>query len=222
MRLRYFCFCACVAASCSSSARALAQSSPEPRLDDSAVDAALREQAGRARTYRYAWTGVNGALAVGSFALLPVVERSSRPDFVVAGVGSLLGTVATLAFPLRVESDEAELDAIARLPDGERHERLRTALRVDAQDERSRLSLPWHVVNFGVSALAGGIIAFGFHHTLSGITQGVGSFVLGEVQLFSQPTGLNQLSPPDETALQFRPQISIQSRAVSVGLIGNW
>jgi hypothetical protein len=215
-----------VGALSASSARAFAQelpaAPPAAPLDDSAIEAALREQAARAHTHRYAWTGINGALAVGAFALLPALDRASRPDFIVAGVGSLLGTIATFAFPLRVESDAAELDAIAREPEPERHRRLRAALQTDADDERDRLSLPWHVVNFGVSAVAGGIIAFGFHHAWSGIAQGVSSFALGEAQLFTQPTGLNDFSRSPSVALGLRPQISIQSRGLYLGLIANW
>jgi hypothetical protein len=190
-------------------------------LDDAAIAAALREQAGRARTHRYVWTAVNGALAVGSFVLLPVVDRESRPDFVVAGVGSLLSTVATFAFPLQVDSDRAELNAQGQLPPETHRRRLRELLQADAADERERLALPWHVVNLGVSALAGGIVAFGFHHTLSGITQGVGSFVLGEAQLFTQPTGLNDYGT-SSAKLVLVPQISVQSRCVCFGLSGSW
>ncbi|HEY4156716.1 MAG TPA: hypothetical protein VGM29_01420, partial [Polyangiaceae bacterium] len=114
---------ALIAAGCLGSARLLAEpSSPaaaDARHDDAAIDAALREQARRAHIHRYAWTGINGLLTVGSFTLLPVVSRESRPDFVVAGVGSALGTVATFVFPLRVESAPAELDSLDALPPAE-------------------------------------------------------------------------------------------------------
>ena len=189
--------------------------------DDAAIEAALREQAGRARTHRYVWTGINGALAVGSFALLPIVDRESRPDFVVSGVGSLLSTVATFAFPFQIDSDRAELNTRGQLPPETRRRRLRELLRVDAADERERIALPWHVLNFGVSALAGGIVAFGFHHTLSGITQGVGGFALGEAQLFTQPTGLNDYGT-SSAKLVLVPTMSVQNRCVCLGLSGSW
>ncbi len=183
-----------------SAAHACAQS------DDAALVAALREQGARAHTHRLVWTSVNGALAVGSFALIPFVARDSRKDFVVSGVGSVLGTAATVFFPLRVETDAAELDAIESLPPAERSARLRELFRADADDERERLAWPWHVANLGVSALAGGIIGFGFHHAESGIAQGVGSFVLGEAQLFTQPTGLCRfnLAPMPASAMRER------------------
>ena len=222
-----FCFSlVCAVSSCS--ARLLAQSLPSDAsaapVDDAAIDAALREQAGRAHTHRYAWTAINGGLAVASFAVLPVIQRGSRPDFIVSGAGSVLGAVATFVFPLRVETDAAELDAAERSSPEERSRRLRALLRVDADDERDRLALPWHALNLGVSVLAGGIIAFGFHHTLSGVGQGVGSFVLGEAQLFTQPTGLDKprFSGIPSARLELLPQISIQNRHLTVGVTTSW
>jgi hypothetical protein len=219
--LRFACSLALIGAGCLGSARLSAEPLSLDARDDAAIEAALREQAWRAHTHRYVWTGINGALTVGSFALLPVVARESRPDFVVAGVGSALGTVATLAFPLRVESAPAELDSLSSLPPRERKQKLRELWRVDAEDERARLALPWHVFNLGLSALAGGIIALGLHHTWSGVTQGVSSFALGEAQLLTQPNGLN--SPALSSAKAgFWPQISIQRRGGCLALTGNW
>jgi hypothetical protein len=221
LRLGYSFAFVCAQSLCS--ARLLAQPTTAAPADDSEIAAALREQAHRAHVHRYVWTGVNGALALGSFAVLPVVDRASRPDFVVGGVGSLLGTVATFAFPLRVESAAVELDAAERLPPEARQRKLHELLRADADDERDRLGLPWHALNLGASLLAGGIIAFGFHHALSGVTQGVGSFVLGEAQLFTQPTRLEGYEVSDAVgAARFQPRISIQSRYMSIGLIGTW
>jgi hypothetical protein len=226
--LRLGCSFTLLAVGCLHSARLFAQPAPEataePRLDDTDIAAALREQSGRAHTHRYVWTGINGGLAVASFAVLPVIDRASRPDFIVSGVGSVLGAVATFAFPLRVDSDESELNAIDQLPPTERSAKLLALLRADADDERERLALPWHAVNLGVSVLAGGIIAFGFHHTLSGVAQGVGSFALGEAQLFTQPTALEALrfSSLASAPLVFQPQISIQNRRLNLGLIATW
>jgi hypothetical protein len=219
--LRLACSLALIGAGCLGSARLLAEPLSLDAPDDAAIDAALREQASRAHTHRYVWTGINSALTVGSFVLIPVVARESRPDFVVAGVGSALGTVATFAFPLRVESAPAELDAMSNQAPAERRQKLRELWRLDAEDERARLALPWHVFNLGASALAGGIIAIGLHHTWSGVTQGISSFALGEAQLFTQPTGLS--SPALSSAkLDFWPQIAIQPRGGCIALSGNW
>src|SRR5260221_306477 len=59
------------------------------------VAAYLRHEARRAATWRYAWTGINGAFAVGSFAAIPLVDPQARPDFVLGGIGSTLSTVIT-------------------------------------------------------------------------------------------------------------------------------
>jgi len=170
-----------------SAARACAQS------DELASSAALHEQAARAHTHRLLWTSVNGALAMGSFAVIPLVDRESRKDFVVSGVGSVLGVAATWFFPLRVESHVEPSDFSA-----------------DAEDERERLAWPWHVANFGLSALAGGIIGFGFHHAWSGVAQGVGSFALGEAQLFTQPTGLTSFDT-NTLSLAPVPQLTLRN-----------
>lgn len=226
MRFGFFFSLVCAASFCSGRllAQPLPSVAPDAQLDDAAIDAALREQAGRAHTHRYAWTAINGGLALASFAVLPVIQRASRPDFIVSGAGSVLGAVATFVFPLRVESDEADLDAAEHSSPEERTRKLRALLRADADDERDRLALPWHALNLGVSALAGGIIAFGFHHTLSGVGQGVGSFVLGEAQLFTQPTGLDEsrFSSVRSARLALLPQISIQSRRLNVGVMTSW
>lgn len=176
-----------------SAAHAFAQS------DDAALTAMLRDQSARAHTHRLAWTTVNGALAVGSFALIPLVDRDSRKDYIVSGVGSVLGTVATVFFPLRVEHHTAASDFAA-----------------DAEDERARIAWPWHLANLSVSALAGGIIGFGFHHGWSGVAQGVGSFALGEAQLFTQPTALTHLDAPT-TALV--PQLTLRNHSFGLTLV---
>ncbi|HEY4106455.1 MAG TPA: hypothetical protein VGM44_21290 [Polyangiaceae bacterium] len=203
-------------------ARAQASAEPSAALDDRAIAEALREQGSRAHTHRYVWTAVNGALGVGSFAIMPAIAAESRKDFVVAGAGSLLSAVVTFAFPLRVETDSAELDQFEALPPAERSRKLHDLLRADADDERERLGFAWHVVNLGVSALAGGIIALGFHHTLSGVTQGVGSFALGEAQLFTQPTRLETLEAAPNSALRYLPRLSLERRTLTLGLRGTF
>jgi hypothetical protein len=150
-------------------------------------EATLREQARAAKRWRYWWTGINFGLMAGSFATVPLVDRPSRPDWIVAGVGSGIAVLTTWIWPLRVESAPDELDA---LPATERPRALARLLRESAEDERDRMRWPWHLANLGLSAAAGGVIAFGYKHYASGaITAGI-SAALGEVQLFTQPTGL--------------------------------
>lgn len=184
------------------------------------AEAALRAEASRARTWRYAWAGVNGGLTIGAFVALPLDDREARPDWIVSGVGSGVTVLACWFFPLRVESAVDELDA---LPLAARARQLPRLLRESAEDERSRVTWPWHVANFGLSALGGGIIAFGYDHYLSGaLTAGV-SAALGEVQLFTQPTGLARgraVSLPLLPRLSFRPPAGALPGVWTVSLSG--
>jgi hypothetical protein len=62
------------------------------------------------------------------------------------------------------------------------------------------------VANVGLSALGGGIVAFGYDHYLSGaITAGVGA-ALGEAQLLTQPTGLSRRQA---ASLQWVPRLGL-------------
>jgi hypothetical protein len=151
--------------------------------------AALEREAERARVWRYTWSGINAGLTLGSFVAVPLVDRESRPDWIVSGIGSGITLLATWFFPLRVEDAAEEL---AALPPAERAKRLPALLRESALDERERVTWPWHVANLGLSAAGGAVIAFGFDHYLSGALTAAGAAILGELQLFTQPTGLAQ------------------------------
>lgn len=164
---------------------------------------ALESEAQRARAWRYTWSGVNAGLMLGSFVAVPLVERESRPDWIVSGVGSGVTLLATWFFPLRVE-DAA--DELAALPPAERKLRLAALLRESALDERERVTWPWHVANLGLSAAGGAVIAFGFDHYLSGALTAVGAAALGELQLFTQPTGLAEGCG---MACSFTPQLGL-------------
>jgi hypothetical protein len=188
-----------------------AQSEPE-------IDALLRDQAHRARTYRYAWTGINAGLAIGSFGLIPLLSHSKREDYVVGGIASAIGAVTTFAFPLHVEHDEPELDALQTLPPAERHKKLRALLRDGAHDEHARVTWPWHALNLGTSLLTGGIIAVGFGHVRGGLQTGIAGFVLGEAQIFTQPTGLVDARLAEPAALHWQPRMSFADRGFTLGV----
>jgi hypothetical protein len=147
----------------------------------------LSREAKRARTWRYAWTGVNAAVTAGSFALVPLARREDRPDWIVAGIGSGVTTVCTWLWPLRVETAEEEL---AALPAAERAQRLPGLLRESADDERARVTWPWHLANVALAGATGAVLAFGYHHYTSGAVTALTGTALGEVQLFTQPLGL--------------------------------
>jgi hypothetical protein len=164
----------------------------------------LRDEAHRARVWRYSWTGVNAALAVGSFVVVPLVDAEDRPDWVVSGAGSAVTALTTWFLPLRVESAEAEL---AALPRAERARHVRRLVLESSEDEHDRITWPWHLVNVGFSALAGGIIAFGYGHYESGLITALGSTALGEAQLLTQPTGLPRSCPT--AAIRVVPRLTL-------------
>lgn len=156
----------------------------EPRACDEKV---LRDEAHRARVWRYSWTGVHSALTIGSFVAVPLVETEERPDWVIGGIGSAVNLATTWFMPLRVESAEEELD---QLPPAERARQVRRLVLESAEDEQARITWPWHLLNFGLSAIPGAIIAFGYGHYESGLVTTVAGTVIGSVQIFTQPTGL--------------------------------
>ena len=178
----------------------------------------LHEQARRARAYRYAWTGINAVLAVGSFALLPLLEPETRKDYIVSGIASTLGTVTTFVFPLNVEHDDAALAALAALPPAERTKKLTRLLKDAADDEHNRVTWPWHVLNLGTSALTSGIIALGFGHVRSGIQTGIISLALGELQIFTQPTGLVGAHLRESASLRWQPLVLVRDGGFSVAV----
>jgi hypothetical protein len=148
-------------------------------------DAQLSE-ARRARTWRYTWTGVNGGLAVASFALIPFASKDQRLELWVGGVGSTLSTAMTLFWPLEVESTLGR-----NVKPGTPCERLRIEEQLAgtaSDDEAGRVTLPWHIVNLGVGGIYTTIIGLGSGRWDSGVIDGLIAFGLGELQLFTQPT----------------------------------
>lgn len=191
-----FSFAACCAL------HATRASATEPGCDSSS----LRDEAHRARAWRYTWSGVNTGLMVGAFVAAPLVERESRPDWIVSGIGSGVTVLATWLWPLRVEGAADELEA---LPPAKRAKALPRLLRESAADEHDRVTWPWHVANFGLSAAGGAVIAFGFKHYVSGALTAAAGTALGEVQVLTQPTGLPRACP---TALQLLPSVAFTPR----------
>jgi hypothetical protein len=169
----------------------------------------IRAEAHRARVWRYSWTAVNGALMIGAFVAAPLVDEQERPDWIVSGAGSAINVVTTWFWPLRVESGEQELDA---LPAAQRPRHVRRLVLEGAEDEQDRVTWPWHLANFGVSALGGGIIAFGYRHYQSGLITTLAGTAIGSTQIFTQPTGLPRTCPASPLAtarLMLSPSFTI-------------
>jgi hypothetical protein len=181
-------------------------SAEEPRACDERM---IRDEAHRARVWRYSWTGINAALMIGAFVAVPLVDKEERPDWVVSGAGSAINVATTWFWPLRVESAEEELDA---LPAAERARHVPRLVLESAEDEQDRITWPWHVANFGVSALGGGIIAFGYGHYESGLVTTLVGTALGSTQIFTQPTNLPRACaapPPTRSRLTLSPSLTV-------------
>jgi hypothetical protein len=142
----------------------------------------------RARTWRHAWTGINGALAVGQFALLPWASTDQRLELVVGGVGSTASAAFTWFLPLEVE---ATLDRKVEAKNP--CERLRIEEQYAAAgstDEAGRVTWPWHLGNLGAGLLYMTIVGVGTGRWDKAALDGVAAFGLGELQLLTQPTRL--------------------------------
>ena len=152
-------------------------------------DAQLRD-ARRARTWRYAWSGINGGLAIGSFGLMPFVERDRRIELAVGGVYSTVSAVFTWFVPLEVEATLDRRNKPVSLCEGLRIEEELTA--TAAADEAGRVTWPWHALNVAAGALYTAIMGFGLDQWANGVVDGVLTIAVGETQLLTQPTRLSR------------------------------
>jgi hypothetical protein len=174
-------------AACPSTARG-SLSEPGARLSGQWLyDAQLRD-ARRARVWRYAWSGINAGLAVGSFGVMPFVSRDQRIELAVGGVYSTVATVFTWFVPLEVESTLDRRGDAVPLCQGLRLEEGYAS--VSAADEAGRVTWPWHALNVGAGALYTTIVGLGTGRWVNGIVDGVLTVVVGEAQLLTQPTRL--------------------------------
>jgi hypothetical protein len=206
------------------SARASGESSPlDP--DTTGRVMTLRNQViregERAYTWRAVWFGINGASTVGPLVAAPFVRTELRQDLIAGGVISGVSAVVTLLWPLDVEAYGARL--ASTLPpttcqDALQVEKLAAA---GARDEAERMRWPWHATNLAVSGALGALIAFGFGHRMSGALTGASSFIVGEAQLLTQPTRLED----DWRAYRSQSGLELDAKpqsAVDVDLTLKW
>ena len=154
---------------------------------------ALKLESARARRWRLAWAGINGLSTVAPLAAMPFVRRTLWPDLVAGSISSALSTGFTFFWPLQVEGVAGELDAMAGLEPCERLFAVQMFAAAASENEVARRAWPWHVVNFGLSAALGAALAYGFDHPTAGWVTGLSGFVVGEAQLFTQPSSLRDL-----------------------------
>jgi hypothetical protein len=198
----------------------LAQCSTDDRAQR--LELGLQDEARKARTWRYAWTGINGALAAGSFGLLLFVDEEQYPDYIISGIGSTFTSALTFFTPLDVESNAEEAVTLRSLPADQRLRRLETLTLKSHADAKLRASWPFHALNFAGCVLVGSIIAFGYDHYVNGVVTGVSGFAIGEVQLFTQPTGPKDANVLRQQTLHLRPFVQSAGSTHMIGVAGSF
>jgi len=147
-------------------------------------------EAGRARTWRYAWTGINAGSMVLSLGGIPILPKSETPALVVGAATSAVSGLFTWFWPLDVEDDAEAALRVGCLAPAERDSELVRLREHSARDEVSRVQWPWHVGNFVTALIPGAILWFGFDRKLDGALASIGGFAFGEIELLTQPTRL--------------------------------
>jgi hypothetical protein len=181
-----------------------ADASEQRASAEAALDRQLSEQltrslvaeAQRAFVWRTTWTAINGALGAASFAALLVLPRSQRPQLIIGGVYSVLGTTLTWFLPLDVESDAELAERLSRLPEPERRRRVTERYAHAAKDELDRVQWPWHVITLVAAFIPATIVWVGYRQLVEGLVQLLTGVVVGELTLLTQPTRLAHRSMP--------------------------
>ncbi len=172
---------------------------------------ALRLESARAVRWRYAWTAINGVSAIGPLVAMPFVRRSLWSSLVAGSISSAISTGFTLFWPLEVEGVRGELAFLHNIGPCDRLQTIQRLTASASNDEIARRAWPWHVVNFGVSAALGAVVAIGLDHPTAGFVSGLSGFVVGETQLFTQPVNLRDvrvsvgIDPRDSGSSLLRP-----------------
>jgi hypothetical protein len=151
----------------------------------------LASEARRARTWRYAWTGINAGSTVLSLGGIPILPKSETPALAVGAATSVLSGLFTWFWPLDVEEDAESARHLGCLAAQDRDRELLRLRDHSARDEASRFRWPWHVGNFVTALIPGAILWFGFDRHLDGALATVGSFATGEIELLTQPRRLS-------------------------------
>ena len=164
---------------------------PERRLRF--IDAELARSAHRAKVWTWGWGIALGVGAVANLAPLIWVPPDQRVDWYTGAFTNTIGIVPLLIAPLDVIGDSRELqarltargttDVCALLTDAE------TRLVHDAKNQADGRRWWLHVANFALNAGVGLFLGVGFHHWGAGLFQFASGAVIGELIIFTQPTG---------------------------------
>jgi hypothetical protein len=150
----------------------------------------LTHEARKAYEWRVLWTAANAALAVGSMAGVAVLPESERASSIVGSIAAGLSAASVWAWPLEVESAAETATRLTNLNAKDRVLRLSELYERSAADELERQHWTWHLVNLALSLVPGAILWLGYKQPTDAALTTVSGFVLGELTLFSQPTGL--------------------------------
>jgi hypothetical protein len=137
-----------------------------------------------------AWLVINGVSAVAPLVAVPLVSSELKRDLLAGAAVSGASAVVTLLWPLDVEAYGALLECEGAPSAREDVSYVEQLARAAGRDEALRVSWPWHVANLAVSGALGAVLALGFGHRTGGAITAASSFVAGEAQLLTQPTGL--------------------------------
>lgn len=172
------------------SSAASAQCTTSDATENAPIAKELVAEAGRARTWRYAWTGINAGSMALSLGGIPILPKSETPALAVGAATSAVSGLFTWFWPLDVEDDAETALHLGCRPPAERDSELLRLREHSARDEASRIQWPWHVGNFVTALIPGAILWFGFNRKLDGALASVGGFAFGEIELLTQPTRL--------------------------------
>jgi hypothetical protein len=152
------------------------------------IDARLGRTARHARLWSWGWGIGLGVSTVGSLVAAPFVAEEERPDWYVNAFTSAVGMLPLIIAPLPVMHDADEVhgltgDACARLAQAE------LLLARDAQGERAGRAWWNHALNVVLNGGAGLFLGLVYDRWQSGILTAVVGTAVGEVMIFTQPTG---------------------------------
>jgi hypothetical protein len=158
----------------------------------------MRDQASRASTWRWAWTGIGFALVAGNYALIPLESTQDKKyEQVFVGTASFFIPLQLTVLPIHVRGyDEILERAVIDAETSQGHmmpclvlDRAEDLLVLAAKDE-ARLTNPLaHVVGLVLDAGFAAVLYVLFRDVGGTILNGVGAAVITEAQILTTPTG---------------------------------
>ena len=157
------------------------------------IQTRLHEDARRARIWTGAWGAGYGALVLGQLAAAPAFSVEAQPDTYVGAVSSAGALAALLLTPMKVMADAPVLDALALAhPEAVDCATLAEAERLlvhSAEGEAAGHAWQMHAASALYSLLGGLVLGLVFHRWAAGALNAAAGLVIGEVMIFTQPTG---------------------------------